>query len=48
MTSPSSPSAVAHRPLVQSILTSLTAGYSFALGAVFLLGASDKLPPLLR
>ena len=38
----------ANRPMVQSVVTSLTAAYSLVVGAVFLLGASDKLPPLLR
>ena len=36
------------RPRVQAIITSLTAAYSFIIGAIFLLGASDKLPPLLH
>ena len=36
------------RPRVQAIVTSLTAAYSFIIGAIFLLGASDKLPPLLH
>jgi high-affinity nickel permease len=35
-----------HRPRVQTIVTSLTAAYSFIIGAIFLFGASDKLPPL--
>lgn len=37
-----------NRPMVQSVVTSLTAAYSLMIGAVFLLGSSDKLPPLLR
>jgi high-affinity nickel-transport protein len=37
-----------HRPRMQSILTSLTAAYSFAIGIVFLFGLSDRLPPLAR
>ncbi|RSL15298.1 high-affinity nickel-transport protein [Edaphobacter aggregans] len=35
-----------HRPRVQTVVTSLTAAYSFIIGAIFLFGASDKLPPL--
>lgn len=37
-----------HRPRLQRIVTSLTVAYSFVVGTVFLLGASDKLPPLLH
>ncbi len=37
-----------HRPRIQSFLTLLTAAYSFAIGLIFVLGASDRLPPLLR
>lgn len=37
-----------HRPRIQGILTSLTAAYSFVIGTIFLLGVSDKLPPLVR
>jgi high-affinity nickel-transport protein len=37
-----------HRPRVQTFVTSLTAAYSFVLGAIFLLGISDRLPPLVR
>jgi high-affinity nickel permease len=37
-----------HRPRVQVLVTSLTAAYSFIIGSIFLLGASDKLPPLVR
>jgi high-affinity nickel permease len=37
-----------NRPRVQTLITSLTAAYSFIIGAIFLLGASDKLPPLLH
>jgi high-affinity nickel-transport protein len=36
------------RPHLQTIVTSLTAAYSFIIGAIFLFGASDKLPPLLH
>jgi high-affinity nickel permease len=36
------------RPRLQTFVTSLTAAYSFIIGAIFLFGASDKLPPLLR
>lgn len=36
------------RPLVQTWVTSLTAVYSFAIGTIFLLGVSDKLPPMVR
>ncbi len=38
----------ANRPRVQTLVTSLTAAYSFILGAIFLFGASGKLPPLLH
>ena len=37
-----------HRPRVQTLVTSLTAAYSFIIGIIFLFGASDKLPPLLH
>jgi high-affinity nickel-transport protein len=37
-----------HRPRIQTIVTSLTAVYSFVIGAIFLFGVSDKLPPLLH
>ncbi len=37
-----------HRPRVQSFVTLLTAAYSLAIGLVFILGASDRLPPLVR
>lgn len=37
-----------NRPRIQTIVTSLTAAYSFIIGAIFLLGVSDKLPPLLH
>lgn len=37
-----------NRPRVQAIVTSLTAAYSLVIGAIFLLGASSKLPPLLH
>lgn len=37
-----------HRPWLQMLITSLTAVYSFVIGTVFLLGVSDKLPPLLH
>jgi high-affinity nickel permease len=36
------------RPHLQTFVTSLTAAYSFIIGAIFLFGVSDKLPPLLR
>jgi high-affinity nickel-transport protein len=36
------------RPRLQIFVTSLTAAYSFIIGAIFLFGVSDKLPPLLR
>lgn len=36
----------AGRPRMQSWITVLTAGYSFAVGVIFLFGASGKLPPL--
>ncbi len=37
-----------HRPRLQVTVTSLAAAYSFVVGAIFLLGLSDKLPPLVR
>jgi high-affinity nickel permease len=37
-----------NRPRLQTLVTSLTAAYSFIIGAIFLFGVSDKLPPLLR
>jgi high-affinity nickel-transport protein len=37
-----------HRPKLQMFVTSLTAAYSFIIGAIFLLGISDKLPALVR
>lgn len=37
-----------HRPRLQITVTSLTAAYSFIVGAIFLFGLSDKLPPLVR
>ena len=37
-----------HRPRLQLTVTSLTAAYSLAVGAIFLFGLSDKLPPLVR
>jgi high-affinity nickel permease len=37
-----------NRPRIQTLITSLTAAYSFIIGAIFLFGASDKLPPLVR
>lgn len=37
-----------HRPRLQTFITSLTAVYSFVIGAIFLLGISDKLPALVR
>jgi high-affinity nickel-transport protein len=36
------------RPRLQALVTSLTAVYSFTIGTIFLLGASDKLPALLH
>jgi high-affinity nickel permease len=36
------------RPRLQITVTSLTAAYSFAVGAIFLFGLSDKLPPMVR
>ncbi len=37
-----------NRPRLQFTVTSLTAVYSFVVGAIFLFGLSDKLPPLAR
>lgn len=37
-----------HRPRLQITVTSLTAAYSFVVGAIFLFGLSDRLPPLAR
>jgi high-affinity nickel-transport protein len=37
-----------HRPRLQMFVTSLTAAYSFVIGAIFLFGISDRLPALLR
>jgi high-affinity nickel permease len=37
-----------YRPRLQVLITSLTAAYSFVIGTIFLLGASDKLPTLLH
>ena len=37
-----------HRPKLQLTVTSLTAAYSFIVGAIFLFGLSDKLPALVR
>jgi High-affinity nickel permease len=37
-----------NRPRVQTVVTSLTAAYSFIIGTIFLFGISDKLPPLLH
>jgi len=37
-----------NRPRIQTFITSITAVYSFVIGSIFLLGASDKLPPLVR
>ena len=37
-----------HRPRMQALITSLTAVYSLVIGAIFLLGVSDKLPALVR
>lgn len=36
------------RPGLQRLVTSLTITYSFVVGMIFLLGSSDKLPPLMR
>lgn len=36
----------ANRPRVQTVVTSITAAYSFIIGAIFLFGVSDRLPPL--
>ena len=38
----------AHRPRLQTFVTSLTAVYSFVIGTIFLLGISDRLPALMR
>lgn len=40
--------STANRPRIQTLVTSLTAVYSFVLGTIFLFGISDKLPPLLH
>lgn len=37
-----------HRPRVQAAITGLTAVYSFVIGAVFLMGWTSHLPPLVR
>ncbi len=37
-----------HRPRLQTIVTSLTAVYSFVIGTIFLFGTSSKLPPLVH
>jgi len=37
-----------NRPILQGIVTSLTAAYSLFVGAIFLLGSSAKLPPLVH
>lgn len=37
-----------NRPRIQTVVTSLTAAYSFIIGTIFLFGISDKLPPLLH
>ena len=37
-----------HRPRVQGVVTLLTAAYSFAIGLIFIFGASDRLPALVR
>jgi hypothetical protein len=36
------------RPRVQSFLTLVTAAYSFAIGLIYILGASERLPALVR
>ncbi len=41
-------SGAVHRPRVQSFVTLLTAAYSLTIGLIFILGASDKLPSLVR
>ena len=38
----------AQRPRVQTLVTSLAAAYSFAVGVIFLFGTSDRLPALLH
>ena len=38
----------AHRPRLQSIVTTLTAAYSLIIGTIFLLGSSARLPALVR
>jgi high-affinity nickel-transport protein len=38
----------AHRPRLQTFITSLTAAYSLIIGTIFLFGVSDKLPTLVR
>ena len=38
----------AHRPKVQTFVTSLAAVYSFVVGVIFLFGTSDRLPALLH
>lgn len=35
-----------NRPRIQTVVTSLTAAYSFIIGAIFLFGVSDRLPLL--
>lgn len=40
--------SIKQRPRLQALVTSLTAAYSFIIGTIFLLGASDKLPTLLH
>lgn len=37
-----------HSPRLQMFITSLTAAYSFIIGAIFLFGISDRLPALVR
>jgi high-affinity nickel-transport protein len=37
-----------YRPRIQTVVTSLTAAYSFAIGIIFLFGISDRLPALVR
>jgi high-affinity nickel permease len=37
-----------HRPILQAVVTSLTAVYSLIIGTIFLFGVSDKLPALVR
>ena len=40
--------ASTRHPLIQNVISSLVASYSFVVGVIFLLGASAKLPPLMH